>query len=136
MRFLGGSISIIQLLVGHKDCRSERQELELEQFAIQRLLHTTTADNPERLNALRSEKSSIVPEFGQTAVCPESETSTIATEAPEVLPELSTSVIECSLSTGSWRCRCPNCLEADKAQIAPPCFVGSIRRPPIRSFAD
>ena len=108
------SISIIQSLFGHKDCRSEHQERELEQSGIQRLMNALNSDEPNRLKALRSEN---VQQSGVMAVYPTTEsqaTSAITKELPNVEPEPGTLVMECSLAHGSWRCRCPQCLEADK----------------------
>src|SRR5437879_6091838 len=104
------SISIIQLLVGHKDCRAEDQEREVEQLGIQRLLNAAT-EPPDRLNVVKSKNISILP---QSVVMPvywatQSQTSTTTKESPDVEPELGSPVIECSLAYGSWRCRCPHC---------------------------
>ena len=113
------SISIIQLLVGHKDCRAEDQEREVEQLGIQRLLNAAT-EPPDRLNVVKSENISILP---QSVVMPgywatQSQTSTTTKKSPDVEPELGTPVIECSRAYGSWRCRCPHCTgSADKVQV-------------------
>ena len=99
------SISIIQLLVGHKDCRAEDQEREVEQLGIQRLLNAAT-ESPDRLNVLKSENISILP---QSVVMPVYRATQSQTSTPDVEPELGTPVIECSRAYGSWRCRCPHC---------------------------
>ncbi len=114
------SISIIQLLVGHKCCRSQDQERELEQSTLLRLL-TTIPDEPKPLSIPRTQKTSTAPQSEVIAIYPttESQTTPITTE----LPELSQLKSEPDIRAGghSWRCRCPHCLAADKVPLKLAC---------------
>jgi hypothetical protein len=72
---------------------------------IQRLLDATQEYNPERIKPLTS-----------AGIAPEPVTAVMALgPATGLAPEPVAADIPCSLVYGSWRCRCPRCLIADKS---------------------
>ena len=102
----GKRLSILQALTGRK--HSQCPELQNEQHVwVERLMNATRGDDPDRKKPLRSNGTASVPDTPAMA----------AQEARPrpVDPESLAAEIPCVLGLGSWRCRCPRCLVADKS---------------------
>ncbi len=107
--FCGTRIPILQVLAGSKYCCPEHRQMESEdRVGIQRLLDFAMSAQPEPIKRVTTVTiPSAVPDTQVPALH--------GGHSPDSYPETDTAAIECSLSNGSWRCRCQSCLSADKS---------------------
>src|SRR5437870_4363740 len=102
-------ISLAHIFAGQKYCRSVHSQLDSanwEELAIQRLLRATASGHPERQPLKSGARSSA----SATAVSVEC----IEPPPPTLLQVEPVADVVCSLAYGSWHCRCPRCLNADR----------------------
>ena len=113
----GKKLSLIRSLTGVRYCGPEH-EVEFEnrqRMEMQRRLHGWPSEAPELKKPLKASENTVIIETATPY--PGSEAPPVILKTPTARDERAAETV-CSLTHGSWRCRCPECLSADRAAHA------------------